>query len=132
MFGTLAVIDVGELTVKVVFTPRSETAVAPVKFAPVSVTWEPTGPEVGAKLEIVGALAGAGIVRRQPPCALLHSCWSQYLPVPITWLYWPLVVEPTALPKFQAHASPFSTSPFVGSSYHQPPPSGSVIDSLCS
>jgi hypothetical protein len=53
--GTVAVICVGELTVKVALTNLSVTDVAPVKFVPVIVTVEPTGPLVGEKLVIVGA-----------------------------------------------------------------------------
>ena len=36
-------------------TPLNVTAVAPVKFVPLSVTLVPTGPLVGVKLVIVGA-----------------------------------------------------------------------------
>ena len=53
--GTVAVIWVGESTVKVALTSRSVTDVAPVKFVPVIVTFVPTGPVVGVKLVIVGA-----------------------------------------------------------------------------
>ena len=53
--GTVAVICVAELTVKVVaLVPLNFTAVAPVKFAPVIVTLVPTGPLVGEKLVIEG------------------------------------------------------------------------------
>src|SRR2546422_11630385 len=48
---------VSEVTVKLAFTPLNVTAVAPVKFVPLSVTLVPTGPLVGVKLVIVGALA---------------------------------------------------------------------------
>ena len=37
-------------------TPLNVTAVAPVKFVPLIVTLVPTGPLVGVKLVIVGAL----------------------------------------------------------------------------
>ena len=37
-------------------TPLNFTAVAPVKFRPLIVTTLPTGPLVGAKLAIVGAM----------------------------------------------------------------------------
>ena len=47
-----------DVTVKVVaFVPLNVTAVTPVKFVPLMVTLAPTGPLVGAKLAIVGALA---------------------------------------------------------------------------
>jgi hypothetical protein len=49
------VICVGELTVKAALTNLSVTDVAPVKFVPVIVTLEPTGPLGGEKLVIVGA-----------------------------------------------------------------------------
>ena len=46
-----------ELTVKLALVPLNVTAVAPVKAVPVIVTLLPTGPLVGVKLVIVGALA---------------------------------------------------------------------------
>ena len=47
-----------ELTEKLTaLAPLNVTAVAPVKAVPVSVTLVPTGPLVGVKLVIVGALA---------------------------------------------------------------------------
>jgi hypothetical protein len=48
---------VAEVTVKALLTPLSVTAVAPVKSVPLIVTLVPTGPLVGVKLVIVGALA---------------------------------------------------------------------------
>ena len=42
---------------KAAAVPLNVTAVAPVKFVPLIVTLVPTGPLVGAKLVIVGALA---------------------------------------------------------------------------
>ena len=41
----------------VALVPLKLTAVTPVKFVPLMVTLAPTGPLVGAKLVIVGALA---------------------------------------------------------------------------
>jgi hypothetical protein len=55
--GTVAVIWVFELTVKVAATPMNLTEVAPVKFVPVIVTDVPTGPLVGLNDVIVGAPA---------------------------------------------------------------------------
>ena len=54
-FGTVAWITIGVVTVKLALTPLNVTAVAPVKFVPLSVTLLPTGPLVGVKLVIVGA-----------------------------------------------------------------------------
>ena len=53
--GTVASIEMAEVTVKLALTPLNITAVAPVKFVPLSVTLLPTGPLVGVKLVIVGA-----------------------------------------------------------------------------
>jgi hypothetical protein len=54
--GTVAVIFVAELTMKVVaLTPLNLTEVAPVKFVPVIVTLDPTGPDMGENEVIVGA-----------------------------------------------------------------------------
>jgi hypothetical protein len=53
--GTVAVIFVDELTVKVAETPANLTAVAPVKLVPLIVTEVPTGPLFGEKDVIVGA-----------------------------------------------------------------------------
>ena len=48
---------VAEVTVKLeALTPLNVTAVAPVKFAPLIVTLVPTGPLVGVKLVIAGAV----------------------------------------------------------------------------
>jgi len=54
--GTIAWIAVSEATVKLAPTPLNATAVAPVKLVPLIVTGDPTGPLVGAKLEIAGGL----------------------------------------------------------------------------
>jgi hypothetical protein len=54
--GTVAVIAVAELTVKLALVPLNRTAVAPVKFVPLMVTLVPTGPLPGVKLAIVGGL----------------------------------------------------------------------------
>jgi hypothetical protein len=53
--GTVAEIEVEEVTVKLALVPLNRTAVAPVKFVPLIVTLVPTGPLVGEKLVIVGA-----------------------------------------------------------------------------
>jgi hypothetical protein len=52
--GTVAWIDVAEITEKFALTPLKVTPVAPVKFVPLIVTVDPTGPLAGAKLAIVG------------------------------------------------------------------------------
>jgi len=57
--GTLAVIVVAELTVKLAVVPLNLTLVAPVKLVPLTVTLVPTGPLAGEKPEIVGATGGA-------------------------------------------------------------------------
>ena len=50
-----------DVTVKVVaLVPLKRTAVTPMKLVPLMVTLAPTGPLVGAKLAIVGALADTG------------------------------------------------------------------------
>lgn len=54
-FGTVAVIFVDELTVKVAAVPPSFTEVAPVKFVPVIVTCVRANPNVGVNPLIVGA-----------------------------------------------------------------------------
>ena len=41
---------------KLALVPLNRTAVAPVKFVPLTVTLVPTGPLVGVKLVIVGGL----------------------------------------------------------------------------
>lgn len=53
--GTVAVILVAELTMKVAVTPLNLTEVAPVKFVPLIVTVVPTGPDVGENEVMVGA-----------------------------------------------------------------------------
>ena len=63
-FGTVAWITIGAVTVKLALTPLNVTAVAPVKFVPLSVTLLPTGPLVGVKLVIVGALPTGAPVKK--------------------------------------------------------------------
>jgi hypothetical protein len=55
--GTVAVIFVEEFTVNIADVPANFTAVAPMKFVPLTVTTVPTGPLVGDKDEIVGLAA---------------------------------------------------------------------------
>ena len=52
--GTVAWIAVAEFTMNVAPTPLNRTAVAPLKFVPLIVTLNPTGPLAGVKLVIVG------------------------------------------------------------------------------
>ena len=54
--GTVAVICVDEPTANVATRPLNRTAVAPVKFDPLTATVVPVGPEPGARLEIEGAV----------------------------------------------------------------------------
>src|SRR5437016_7677977 len=54
--GTVARIAVSEVTVKVALTPLKATAVAPLKLVPLIVTLVPTGPVVGERPAMVGAL----------------------------------------------------------------------------
>ena len=60
--GTIALIRVEVLTVKLALTPLNRTEVAPVKFVPLIFTLLPTEPLVGLKLVIVGVpiLVGGG------------------------------------------------------------------------
>src|SRR5581483_705498 len=76
--GTLVVICVPEVTKKVAAAEPSLTAVAPVKFVPVSVTLVPTGPLAGLKPVIVaavGAVTGkfAELVAVPPPVVTLQA-----------------------------------------------------------
>src|SRR5205823_7810643 len=54
--GTVVVIAVAELTVKLALALLNSTAVAPLKLVPLIVTLVPTGPLPGVKLVIVGGL----------------------------------------------------------------------------
>src|ERR1700733_5728215 len=54
--GTFTVICVAVSLAIVAFTPSNVTRVAPERFVPLIVTTAPTGPEVGLKLVIVGAV----------------------------------------------------------------------------
>src|SRR5436853_5220832 len=58
--GTVAVIAVAELTVKLALVPLNSTALAPVKLVPLIVTLVPTGPLLGVKLEMLGGLMKIG------------------------------------------------------------------------
>ena len=65
LVGTMAVIRVGFSTTKLVGggARRNCTAVAPVKFVPVSVTVTPAPPLPGAKATIVGALLNVPMLK---------------------------------------------------------------------
>src|SRR5436309_5452913 len=75
--GTVAWIAVVDVTVKVVaLVPLNRTAVTPVKFVPLMVTFAPTGPLGGEKLVMVGALADRSEERRvgdDPPDVVTPS-----------------------------------------------------------
>ena len=60
--GTVAVIFVSELTVKVAALPLNFTDVAPVRVVPVMVTEVPTAPLVGVKLVMPGAILNFFVV----------------------------------------------------------------------
>src|SRR6187549_3959627 len=53
--GTVAVIWIAVLTVKLAFRPLNRTAVVPEKFVPLITTFAPAGPLPGAKPEMDGA-----------------------------------------------------------------------------
>ena len=55
------------VTVKAALTPLNVTAVAPVKLAPLIVTFVPTGPLPGVKPAIVGSTAKALALAAVPP-----------------------------------------------------------------
>jgi hypothetical protein len=55
---TCAALTIWNVTAAV---PLSETEVAPVRFVPLTVTLVPAGPLVGVKLEMLGAVFGAGL-----------------------------------------------------------------------
>src|SRR5204863_526112 len=60
--GTVAVIAVAELTVKLALVPLNSTAEAPVKLVPLMITLVPTGPLPGVKLVIVGGLIAVNLL----------------------------------------------------------------------
>src|ERR1039458_2289688 len=70
--GTVAVIRVEELTVKVADLPLKVTEVAPVKLPPVIVTSVPARPLAGVKLVIQGA-TGKVVVRVPGPAAAVPA-----------------------------------------------------------
>jgi hypothetical protein len=69
-FGTTAVIEVAELTVKLAPRPLNDTDVAPVKLVPLIATDVPALPLVGVKPLIVGPGAGAVTVKLDELVAL--------------------------------------------------------------
>src|SRR5439155_12941122 len=79
--GTVAAIEVGEVTVKLTaLVPLNFTAVVPVKAVPLIVTVLPTGPLVGVKLVIVGGLAVA-----------VNDLLLVAVPPGVVTLIWPVV-----------------------------------------
>src|SRR2546428_29810 len=77
--GTVAVIEVAEFTVKLALVPLNVTAVAPVKFVPLSVTLLPIGPLVGVKLVIVGIGVTAAV---SPPSQPMKAKFGGYASIP--------------------------------------------------
>ena len=59
-----------DVTLKLAALPLKRTALAPVKFKPVIVTPVPTGPFVGVKLAIVGAIVKLVALVAGPPGAV--------------------------------------------------------------
>ena len=79
---------------KVALNPLNVTAVAPVKFVPLMVTLVPTGPLVGVKLVIVGALVtvnGLALVAVPPGVVTL----SGPVVAPVGTVAWIAVAEVT-------------------------------------
>jgi hypothetical protein len=64
--GTVALIAVAEVTVKLALVPLNRTVVVPVKFVPLIVTVAPTAPLVGEKLVIVGGLTTVKLLALVP------------------------------------------------------------------
>lgn len=56
LFGTVAVMRIGDTTVKLALTPPKRTVVVPWKSVPLIVTVVPSGPEVGENEVMVGGL----------------------------------------------------------------------------
>ena len=73
--GTVAWIAVSDVTAKLAFTPLKATAVAPVKFALLIVTLEPTCPFCGEKPAIVGGgtTVNALLLVAVPPAVVTFS-----------------------------------------------------------
>jgi hypothetical protein len=71
--GTVAVIEVDELTVKLALVPLNRTAVAPVNFVPLIVTLVPTGPLVGEKPVIVGGFETVTVTGSDVHCTPRRS-----------------------------------------------------------
>ena len=69
LLGTVALIFVAEATLKAAFRPANLTAVAPLKFLPVIVTFVPTLPLAGEKLLIAGFAGFAGAASADPTSA---------------------------------------------------------------
>ena len=65
--GTVAVIDVSELTVKLPLIPLNFTSVAPVKLVPLIVTLVPYMTEVGEIAEIATNVDGAKMMLWEAP-----------------------------------------------------------------
>jgi hypothetical protein len=76
--GTVAVICVAELTVKLAAVPLKVTELAPVSPVPVIVTPVPGGPDVGEKEVTVGAACGAVLQpgRVNEPIRVFQSSWA--------------------------------------------------------
>src|SRR5437762_1366251 len=102
--GTVAVIWVSELTVKLADVPLNFTAEVPVKLVPVMVTWVPTGPMVGVNELIVGGGAVTVTVKllalvAVPPGAvtLIDPVVAPLGTVAVIWVS-DFTVKPAAVP----------------------------------
>ncbi len=67
MAGTMAVICVGELTVKLALMEPNLTEVAPSKLVPERMTGVPTAPLSGVKLVILGRTLKTLLLDVEPP-----------------------------------------------------------------
>jgi len=95
--GTVAWMAVSEVTAKLALTPLNATAVAPVKLEPVIVTLVPTGPLVGEKPAIVGALGALATVKELALVAVPPGVVTVRDPVvaPVGTVVWMVVSEAT-------------------------------------
>jgi hypothetical protein len=115
--GTVAVICVPELTVKVALAPLKETLDAPVRLVPVIVTDVPTGPDVGLNPLIAG---GGGVtVKLEPlvavPPGVVTEIGPLLAPTGTVAAIWPdeLTVNDAPVPLKETAVAPFRLLPLI-------------------
>jgi hypothetical protein len=129
--GTVAVICVGETTVKIAFLPSNITTVAPVKFVPSIVTTVPLGPLTGLKPVIVGGgITVNGVLLVAVPLGVVTAMGPVAAPsgtIAVIFLLLLLTVNCAATPPNVTLVAPLKLGPLIVTAVPTPPLCGEKL-----